>query len=338
MPILSKTPLRLSLFSGGSDMKSFYSKETGAALSVTIDKFIYVMTHRTLFPGLKNLFPHTTEEVESLEEMRHAITRETLRLYYIDNNVTVASISDVPSLGSGLGSSSAFTVGLLNNLDFATRMSERDCDFYWREYLAKRACDIEINKCGYPIGNQDQWAAALGGFNLFKFHSNEEVSVEMLYISEGTLLTFQNNLMLFYTGRGRSANAILAKQQEAVKDKKKFQLIQRNRDRALLATEVLKEGRVDEIGSMFWEAWFDKKQIVDGISDDFLDDLHETCIRNGAIGAKVLGAGGGGFMIVYAHPENQGRITQAITNRHPQCQHFPFRFCFSGTQILANSP
>ncbi len=335
--LVSRTPLRFSLFSGGSDMASFYNVAgLGAALSVTINKYVYVITHRTPFPGVKTLYPHISEEVDTLDEMRHAITRETLKYHMIENSVTVASISDVPSLGTGLGSSSAFTVGLLNNLDYASRMTDRDTDLYWREWLAKKACQMEIEKCGYPIGKQDAYAAALGGFNLFKFHRDDMVDVEMLYLSEDTLMKFQDRLMLFYSGRGRSANAILARQREAVKDKIKFALIERNRDRAMVSKALLQEGRIDEIGAMLHESWLDKKQIDDAISDDYLDDIYETAMRHGALGGKVLGAGGGGFLLFYVEPDHQGRVASAINGRHSKCQHYAFRFVFGGTQICAN--
>lgn len=202
--IVTKTPLRMSLFSGGSDMSSFYQVEKGAALSVTIDKFVYVCVHRTPHLGIKAMYDKI-EETPDVETMQHEISKEAFTYFNYKKEITVASISDILSKGSGLGSSSTFTVGLVNAL----------ATLRWghitKQYLADVACQIEIDRCGYPIGKQDQYAAAYGGMNLFEFHSDESVTYTPINLDDQKMFEFNQNLLLVYSGRGRSANAILQK-------------------------------------------------------------------------------------------------------------------------------
>jgi len=336
--IVTRTPLRLSLFSGGSDMQSFYKHKWGAALSATIDVYVYVMVHHRdgWRRGFQTMFPQGAENVDNLEVMRNAITRECLRFGGAHEGAIVSSMSDAPSNGTGLGSSSAFTVGLLHCL-LRKPLPDSILHPYWRQSLAEDACTVEIDKCGYPLGKQDAYAAAMGGFNLFKFeYQTGYVDIEKLYLRPEVLSELQNNLLLVYSGRGRSANGILWQQIDAAKDPRKMSLIQDNRDRAVLARNILtKKGAcVDDIGSMLHEAWQAKKQLVDGISDDYLDGVYQTALQSGAIGGKVLGAGGGGFLLFYVKPDRRSDVIVNLASEWPDCQVYPFKFVFNGVETV----
>ena len=219
--IVSKTPLRISFFSGGSDLPAFYKQEMGAALSVTIDKFIYVCVRRTPNIGIKTMFD-SVEQVNDINEMQEGIVKETLKYHKMSGGITIASISDILSRGSGLGSSSAFTVGLIRSISSLKKIEETGKN-EWQlrpETLAEHACNIEMSL--FPVGKQDQYAAAYGGCNLFEFYDFGYVKVTGIEID--VIEKLQSNLMLVYSGKGRSANQILQKQQNAMADKNKFNL------------------------------------------------------------------------------------------------------------------
>src|SRR5574337_758854 len=249
--IITKTPVRISLFSGGSDLPAFFEHDDGAALNVTIDKYIYVLVHRTHNDGLRLKFDGV-EHVDNLFDVKHTITKGALRYMYGEKSLNgweIASISDVPYNGCGLGTSSAFTVGLLNCL-YKKGLGE-----YW---LANEACKIEIIECGMPIGKQDQYAAAYGGFNLFEFHRNGTVSNPHSIVK---ITGFAEKLLLVYTGISRDGNIVLKQQAQNMMDKEKFQMVRRNRDRAYTALEYLNEYDFDSIGSLFNDSWQEKKEI-----------------------------------------------------------------------------
>jgi D-glycero-alpha-D-manno-heptose-7-phosphate kinase len=322
-------------------MRSFYSREQGAALSITVDKYVYVVLHHNVVlhhtsqGGIKTMFPHLTQDAKTLEEVRHAITRKCLEHYGVDgvdNFTTVASVSDIPSFGSGLGSSSAYTVGLLNCLSLST---DRQYTVYWRERLAELACKVEIERCGFPIGKQDAYGCAFGGLNEFRFNPDETVELNRLYVPETTLSSLRDSLVLIYTGRGRSSHDILRSQGEAVADAKKWRLLQDNRDRVFTATEFLKHGDVANFGGLLHEAWMAKKEVVRGISDEQIDSIYAIARRMGAWGGKVLGAGGGGFMLLSCPHDKQHHMLYEIQRVHPEVSHYPFRFTFAGTNIAA---
>jgi len=327
--IISKTPLRISFFSGGSDMPAFYNKEKGAALSVTIDKFIYVMAHRTPHLGIKIMYD-SIEEFKDIEDMQHLITKESLKYYNIDKEITIASISDIMSKGSGLGSSSAFTVGLVNALS-ASRW-----EISSRKYLADVACEIEMDKCKYPVGKQDQYAAAYGGMNLFEFEKNGNVIVNPLNVNRTNIVKLQDNLILVYSGKGRSANSILQKQQAAMEDKDKFALVRRSRDKAYTATKYIESGDLDSFGDMLHSAWIDKKGVVSDISEDYFDIVYNKAIKAGASGGKLLGAGGGGFFVFYVTPSKREEVIDAVTT-DTECKIYDFNFYDHGSRIVSQT-
>lgn len=328
--IVTKTPLRISFFSGGSDMPSFYEREDGAALSVTIDKFVYVFAHRTKYTGVKRMYDDV-EEHHDLDMMQHAITRECLKNFGIDKEITIASISDIFAKGSGLGSSSAFTVGLVKAL------SEIKSQTNSRDNIAEIACDVEMNKCGYPVGKQDQYAAAYGGMNLFEFKTDGKVDVHNVSIIKPAIQKLQNNLMLVYSGRGRDANNILQKQQKAMLNTEKFNLVKKARDKAYTALEYLNQGDVDSFGNMFHEAWVDKKKVCEDISQDYFDYIYDMVMDAGAIGGKLLGAGGGGFFLFYVPEDNRDSVRWSLANNRTDCKVYDFNFYGAGSSVVYNS-
>ena len=323
--IISRTPLRISFFSGGSDMPSFFLRERGAALSVTIDKYIYVMAHKTPHLGIKTMYD-VVEQTADIELMQHAITRESLKMFNIGNDITLASISDILSRGSGLGSSSAFTVGLLNCLSAGK---------FTREKLAQKAYYVERTLCNYPVGKQDQYAAAYGGMNLFQFETDDVVTVRPVVHTDDNWDKLQDNLLLVYSGRGRNANGILQKQAAAMDESDKFKLVQRNRDRAFVAANLFSAGLIDDFGALFHDAWMDKKGLAKDITDDYFDSIYDRALKAGAVGGKLLGAGGGGFFLFYVKQQNRDRVIHAITNE-TSCKVYNFKFVEAGSTIVTS--
>jgi D-glycero-alpha-D-manno-heptose-7-phosphate kinase len=334
--ITSRTPFRVSLFSGGSDMPSFYNKEDGAALSFTIDKYVYVSIHNTITPGIRTAFD-TVETFNKIEEMNHPITQQALAFANIEGGISISSISDITTRGSGLGSSSAFTVGLANCLE-TSKHKDLSLDYlrsiYTPEHLARMACVIEMNLCQFPCGKQDQYAAAYGGLNLFTFKSNGSVSVSSGFVSPYVLDKLESKLLLVYSGVGRSANGILQKQQSAMDDTEKFKLVQAGRDKAYKAAKFLENGDIGAVGEMLHSAWVDKKALVNEISENYFDIVYDKAIRNGAIGGKLLGAGGGGFFIFFVPENRQEECIRAITT-DTKCQVLPFTITKSGSKIIS---
>jgi len=326
--ITSKTPLRISFFSGGSDIESFYKHEHGAALSCTIDKYIYVSVNHTPHTGIRTMHD-TVDDANHVDQLQNKIIRESLRLLGLGSEITISSIADVRPYGAGLGSSSAFTVGLLNALTLG--VGETDMDAF---RLAEMACDVEINRCGYPIGRQDQYAAAIGGANLFAFQPEGEYAfVEVLSSPALTaaMSDIEDKLILVYSGRSRSANDILQRQSEEIaRDPAKMMLVRKNRDRAYKAKQFLESGQYDWFGELLHEAWEDKKNIVSGMTDDYLDRIYRDAREAGAIGGKLLGAGGGGFFLFYAPPEKRRDVLDAVVGQHP-CLPYDFKFTQEGS-------
>jgi len=291
--IISKTPIRIAWFGGGSDLPAFYKQDFGASLSVTIDKFIYLMLHYTTNGGLKAKFD-TIENVFDITNMKHILTKEILSYYNIETQgLEISSIADVTYNGCGLGTSSAFTVGLINTI--MAYLVDDKTFVPASEFLAKKACDIEINQCKFPMGKQDQYAAAYGGFNEFIFYKNEKV--EQIPVEMPKRL--EEKILLVFSGKSRNANEILKKQAQNMLDYEKYKLVCRNRDRVFTAVNFLRQENYDDFGELLGEAWVDKKQTAQGISDPYFDDLYTTAINNGSLGGKILGAGGGGYMVFY---------------------------------------
>ena len=197
------------------------------------------------------------------------------------------------------------------------------------------SCMIEMEKCGYPVGKQDQYAAAYGGFNLFQFHKNEEVTVNSFFVKKDVITSLENKLLLVYSGRGRSANAILQKQQSAMNDKDKFNLVKRSRDKAYIAQNFLMQGKLDDFGNLLHEAWMDKKGVVSEITQDYFDIVYDKAMKAGAAGGKLLGAGGGGFFLFYVPEDKKETVVQEIVTG-TECKVYDFRFSDYGSRITTS--
>jgi D-glycero-alpha-D-manno-heptose-7-phosphate kinase len=325
--IVSKTPLRMSFVGGGSDLPAFYREEVGAVLSTSIDKYIYICVNKK-FDGRIRISYTRTEDVERREQVDHPLVREALDLVGIDGGIEIASMADIPSKGSGLGSSSTFTVGLLNAL-YAYRNQ-----FASKENLARQACEIEIERCGEPIGKQDQYAAAYGGLNLIRFHPDNSVSVDPVICKPSLLQEMEDSTLVFFTGRTRSASAVLANQSAAMSTLDRRVLVRRMVQLAFEMKEQLESGTLEHIGDLLDENWRLKAQLTSSITDLQFNAWYACGMTNGALGGKLLGAGNGGFMMFYAPKERHGKITAALPDLEPA----KFRFDRAGAQIVFYQP
>jgi D-glycero-alpha-D-manno-heptose-7-phosphate kinase len=325
--ILSKTPLRMSFVGGGSDLPAFYREGSGAVLSTAIDKYIYIAVNRK-FDGRIRLSYSRTEEVDHASEVEHPLFREAMSLAGVVGGIEAASMADIPSKGSGLGSSSSFTVGVLNAL-YAYRNQ-----MVSKQHLAEQACQIEIEKCREPIGKQDQFAAAFGGLNLIQFHPDESVSVDPVRCTASTLDLLQDHILVFFTGRTRSASQVLARQSEALGNSVRRQLMQRMVELAFELKRELETGSLAAVGALLHENWKLKMQMAEGITDGEIDSWYDVGLANGATGGKLLGAGNGGFIMFFAAPEYHLAIINALSMLEP----VKFGFDRVGTQITYYQP
>jgi len=323
--IVSKTPFRMSFVGGGSDLPAFYREEAGAVLSTSIDKYMYIAVNRKFDERIRISYSRT-EEVETPGQVEHPLVRHALEVAGIDGGIEITSMADIPSRGTGLGSSSAYTVGLLNAL-FAYRN-----EYASKETLARLACEIEITRCREPIGKQDQYAAAYGGLNLIRFHPDDSVSVDPVICAPAVLAELEASMLVFYTGRSRSASAVLAEQNASV-EANRAPL----RRMAQLAGELKKElesGALDCVGPILDENWRLKQEISTGVSDVHINEWYATGMANGALGGKLLGAGRGGFLMFFAPPDRHTRIRRTLPDLKPVI----FRFDRTGAQIVFYQP
>ena len=325
--ILSKTPLRMSYVGGGSDLPAYYREELGAVLSTSIDKYMYIAVNPK-FDGRIRLSYSLTEEVDTPDQVTHPLVREALRLLEIPGGIEIASMADIPSKGSGLGSSSSYTVGLLNAL-YAYKNQ-----FASKGMLARQACEIEIERCGEPIGKQDQYAAAFGGLNLIRFHPDETVSVDPVICKPALVRELEESTLVFFTGRTRSASAVLAKQQAALQTPGRKTLMRRMVQLAIDLKAEFESGTLDNFGAILDENWRLKTQLSAGISDPQIDAWYETGMRHGALGGKLLGAGNGGFMMFHAPRYAHADICSALSDLQP----VTFKLDSNGAQIVFYQP
>jgi D-glycero-alpha-D-manno-heptose-7-phosphate kinase len=306
--IISRTPLRISFAGGGSDLPSFYEQEPGAVVSTAIDRYIYINVNRKFDHQIRASYS-MTEIVESLDELKHELIREALRLVGVRSAVEITSISDVPSKGTGLGSSSTYTVGLLNAL-YAYIGRHADAS-----RLAKGACKIEIDICNSPIGKQDQYIAAYGGFQFIQFNPDGTVFVDPIVCKPETKQKLQSRLIAFYTGITRSTNVILDEQNKNIKKSESTRkTLSRMVGMAHQLRASLQDNDLDAFGEILHESWMLKRQVANTISNSQIDAWYETARRHGAIGGKVLGAGGGGFLLLYAPEEKHDYIATALSD------------------------
>ena len=325
--IVSKTPLRMSFVGGGSDLPAFYREEPGAVLSTSIDKYMYIAVNRK-FDGRIRISYTKTEDVGRPDEVEHPLVREALALTGIEGGIEIASMADIPSRGSGLGSSSTYTVGLLNAL-YAYKNQ-----YAPREKLARQACEIEIHRCAEPIGKQDQYAAAYGGLNLIRFHPDETVSVDPVICPPEMLGTLEASMLVFFTGRTRSASAVLAEQSKAMRSIDRRVLVRRMVQLAFELKAELESGSLDNVGAILDENWRLKSQLTAGISDPEIDAWYRTGMARGALGGKLLGAGNGGFLMFFAPPQSHPEIVRSLSELQP----VTFRFDRAGAQIVFYQP
>jgi D-glycero-alpha-D-manno-heptose-7-phosphate kinase len=322
--IISRTPLRMSFVGGGSDLPVFYRKFGGAVVSTAINQFVYITVNKKFDERIRVSYSKT-EEARSVDRIKHPLVRESMKLLGLDGGLEITSIADIPARGSGLGSSSTFTVGLLHALHaYAERYASA-------EQLAREACVIEIERCGEPIGKQDQYAAAFGGLNFIQFHPDDSVTVEPLLCKRDTLRRMEEQTLVFYTGITRSASAILQQQQTAVASEKKKQAVLRGMvDLARQLRGELQKNRVDAFGEIIHAGWELKKSLTTGISTTGIDDWYEKARQAGAIGGKLLGAGTGGFLMFCAPPDRHEAIARALAG----LRRMDFRFEPQGSRII----
>lgn len=303
--ITTRAPLRLSLGGGGTDLPSYYREHEGFLVAGAIDKYVYMMAH-TVFQKRYRMKYSEFEEVDEATQIKHPLLREAIVRYWRGAPLEIASIADVPA-GTGMGSSGAFTVALLKALALARRVSVTP------QTLAEQACEIEIDILGEPVGKQDQYVAAHGGICTYTFHKDDSVTVEPLELSEQTLGELRNNLLLFYTGAARSASAILADQVARTSDGDENMLenLHRIKEMGYRSAALLRSGDLFAYAELMHEHWQVKRLRSPGMTDDNIDNLYTLARRSGVIGGKLVGAGGGGFLLVYARRPDDTREAMA---------------------------
>lgn len=301
--IVIQTPLRISFFGGGTDFPGYYLENGGCVLSSAIDKYIFVTIKKRFDKKLRVGYTRT-EMVDDVSEIDHELIREAMKITGIHDGVEITTMGDIPSEGSGLGSSSTVTVGALHS------MYTLHGDIVSTECLARQACEIEIERLGKPIGIQDQYIAAYGGLRFMEFGTNGEVHTEKVAVSFDNRRRLEENLLLFYTGTTRKADVILKEQKQNIHDRKA--ILGQMKQIAYDARKKLEAGQVDAIGELLDDSWQLKKQLASNISNGIIDETYERAKAAGAIGGKVAGAGGGGFLLFYCRPENQEKLREAL--------------------------
>ena len=307
--LISRTPVRASFCGGGTDLAAFYQNhpDGGAVTSLAMARYLYV-TVNPRFDNSIRISYSSMEFVNDINEIQHELVREAMKSTGVTHGIEITTIADIPSRGTGLGSSSAVTIGLLNALSSlaGNPMSS--------EELAQEACRIEIDVLGQPIGKQDQYAAAIGGVNTIGFLPDGSVSIDPLILSDNTKQRIENEFSLVYTGLTRSANSVLSKQKELTADR--MEELSSLRLQAFQVRSALEGGRLEEVGRLLEESWQIKRNLVDGITGELLDNLHDQLIDAGATGAKLLGAGGGGFFLVHGDDEIKKRLENSLSSKH----------------------
>jgi D-glycero-alpha-D-manno-heptose-7-phosphate kinase len=325
--IISRTPLRMSFVGGGSDMPQYYREYGGAVLSTAVDKYIYVTANSKFDNGIRVGYS-VNEEVNNVSEIQHRLVRHALQYTGVTGGIEMTSVADVPSRGTGLGSSSSFAVGLLNVL-YAFQGK-----FVPSSVLAKDACHIEIDLMGEPIGKQDQFSAACGGLSLYEFHGDEKVGVSPISMSNAARSLLDDNILMFYTGVTRSASAILQKQADNISvSSHKVKSMKRMVELAYILRDELQNNNIDSFGDILHENWVLKKTMAAGISNSTIDDAYDRALKAGALGGKILGAGAGGFFIFYV-PKGAHEAVKNVLN---PMRYIPVCFERSGSKIIFSS-
>jgi D-glycero-alpha-D-manno-heptose-7-phosphate kinase len=327
--ILSRAPTRITLGGGGTDLPSYYLKHGGFLMAGAINKYCSILANRRFYDSIRLSYSEL-EVRDSVEDIEHRIFRAALDLVGMGTGLELHSTADVPA-GCGLGTSSSFTVALLNALHTQKR------DYITHKQLAEEACHIEIDVLGEPIGKQDQYMAAFGGLTCLTFDTSGEVIVEPLRISDESMDQLESNLLLFFTGKERSAARILADQdaRSARDDADMIDNLHRIKDIGQETRKHLENGHPEGLGELMHVHWETKKKRSDGISDPLVDECYEIARRNGAIGGKLVGAGGGGFLMLYCESNHKPRLIEAMVARGLRWERF--RFDFDGAKIMVNA-
>jgi D-glycero-alpha-D-manno-heptose-7-phosphate kinase len=318
--IFSRAPLRISLGGGGTDLPSYFRGHGGFLVAGAIDKYVYMLTH-TVFQRRYRMKYNALEEVDNVSEIRHPILRETLLRHWRGDPLEIASVADVPA-GTGLGSSGAYTVCLLKGLAHARSTS------ITAGALAEAACEIEIDVLGEPVGKQDPYVAAHGGICAYSFNPDGSVEVESLELDQGVLRRLRDQMLLFYTGEARSASKLLADQDVRSKagEQEIMENLHRVKELGMRSRELLIEGDLDRYAELMHEHWEHKRERSSGMSNERIDTLYTLARRSGVLGGKLVGAGGGGFLLVYASRPEDTRQAMAAAD----ATELPFDFEFNG--------
>lgn len=327
--ILSRAPTRITLGGGGTDLRSYYSKYGGFLIAGAIDKYCTILANRRFYDSIRLSYSQM-EIKDNVADIEHRIFRTALRLLGIEKGIELHSTADVPA-GCGLGTSSSFTVALLNALHTYNR------DFVTQKQLAEEACHIEIDTLGEPIGKQDQYMAAFGGLTCLTFDKNGEVLVEPLRISPEALDQLEDNILLFFTGKERGATEILSEQDKMCKQNNQgmFDNLHQIKEIGLETRRYFERGEIDRLGELLHVHWEIKKKRSQKMSDSFVDECYEAARKNGAIGGKLIGAGGGGFFMFYCNSSDKPKLVEAMQKMGLSWERF--HFDFDGAKILVNA-
>ncbi len=324
--IITRSPLRITLGGGGTDLPSYYQEHTGFLIAAAIDKYVYITLHQTFVRDLIIKYSKL-ERVGSVDEIEHPIIREAMKLLGVATvNLEMTSMADIPA-GTGLGSSGSFTTALLKALHVLQK------SLVHPSQLAEQACEVEIVKLKEPIGKQDQYIAAYGGITCFKFMKDGRVEAWPLKITEETLYNLEDNLLLFFTGYSRSASKILKEQDDKSKsaDSSMIENLHFVKELATRSQSALEEGDLTEFGRLMDTHWQRKKERSGAMSNPEINEWYDEAMRNGAVGGKLIGAGGGGFLMFYASDKAALRHTM----RARGLKEVRFRFDFEGTKVLS---
>ena len=324
--IISKTPLRASFFGGWTDFSTYYENSKvgyGTVVSTALDMYVYIIVNRKFDDNIRIVYSGN-ELVSRVDEVKHNIIREALKIVGIEKGIEIIYMADIPlsNAGIGLASSSALAVGVLNALHAYKG------EFVSQGVLAREACEIEINRLGQRIGIQDQFAVAHGGFNQYKFFNDGSVSITPVVSKKETIDKLKNNLMLFYTGKTRDSRKILNEQSDTILDKTAMlDDLVNTTDRAV---QALYNGNLDFWGTELDRTWEIKKKFANGVTNRKIDNMYAKAKNAGALGGKILGAGGGGFMMLYVPPQRQNLVREALS----EFTYIPFGYCHEGSRIV----
>ncbi len=319
--IITKTPFRVSFCGGGSDMATFYREHGGCVLSTSINRYMYLTIHPYFDANKTALRYSGIEIVDDIKDIKHTIFHQVLNDMGV-SGVEISSTADVPS-GTGLGSSSSFTVGLLHTI-YCYKGK-----YVSKKKIAEEACRVEIEKLGNPIGKQDQYAAACGGLNFIEFNKDETVTVSPIIMDFETKEALQENLVMFYTGITHDANVILAEQKKNISEEDKATNLIRMCGLAKDMKSALEHNELSDFGRILNEGWCLKRELAKGVSNPKIDELYNCAVENGASGGKLLGAGGGGFLLFYCEKYKQKKLEEAL-----RLKRFPFEFEHDGTSVV----